>query len=66
MSFNRFKKRKNSVNNLIKHLFFGKGLQVKKIVLGKARGIKMYVDPAYKFQRIIGADEREIQSLFVN
>ncbi len=66
MSFNRFKKRKNSLNNLIKHLFYGKGLQQKRIIFGKAKGIKMYVDPAYKFQRIIGADEREIQSLFVN
>lgn len=26
----------------------------------------MYVDPAYKFQSIIGADEREVQPLFAN
>lgn len=66
MSFNKFKKRKNVFNNLIKHLLFGKGLQQKKIILGKAKGIKMYIDPTYKIQRIIGADEHEIQSLFVD
>lgn len=65
MSFNQSKKRKNNLNNFIKHVLFGKGLKQRKIIAGKARGIKMYLDPTFKFQRLIGADEREIQSLFV-
>lgn len=66
MSFNKYKKRKNVLNNFIKYILFGKGLQQKKILFGKARGIKMFINPTYKVQRIIGADEREIQSLFVH
>ena len=64
MSFNQFKKRKNKFYNLIKKFFFGKGLKPRKIVAGNANGIKMYIDPAFKFQRLIGADEFEVQSLF--
>ncbi len=66
MSFNKFKKRKNNFNNLIKHLLFGKGILNKKILFGKARGIRMNIDPAYNFQRIIGVYEFEIQSLFIH
>ena len=45
-------------------MIFGKGIQKKVILFGKARGIKMYVDTENKIQRIIGADEREIQNTF--
>jgi methyltransferase FkbM-like protein len=66
MSFNQYKKRKNKFYNYIKHLLLGKGLRERKILFGKAKGIRMYIDPDYKFQRIIGADEREIQALFID
>src|SRR5437764_713661 len=66
MSFNRFKKRKNKFYNLIKHLLFGKGLQQRKIILGKAKGIWLYVDPIYNLQRLTGAYEHEILGSFVN
>ena len=66
MSFNQSKKRKNKFNNLIKQFFFGKGLKPRRIITGKASGIQMYIDPAFKFQRLIGADELEVQSVFVN
>ena len=66
MSFNLYKKRKNNFHNFIKRLLLGKGLSERKILFGRARGIKMYINPDYKFQRLIGADEHEIQSLFVN
>jgi hypothetical protein len=66
MSFNQIKKRKNSFNNVIKHLLFGKGQQQKKIILGKAKGIRLYVDPAHNLQRLTGTYEREILSTFSN
>jgi hypothetical protein len=66
MSFNRFKKRKNKFNSLIKHLFLGKGLQDRKIIFGRAKGIHLYIDPAFNFQRITGAYEYEVQNLFVD
>lgn len=66
MSFNQHKKKKNNFYNFIKHLLLGKGLRERKILFGKAKGIRMHLDPDYKFQRIIGADEREIQGLFVD
>ncbi len=66
MSFNKYKKRKNKFYNFIKRLLLGNGLRERKILFGRARGIRMHIDPDYKFQRIIGADEREIQALFVD
>jgi hypothetical protein len=65
VSFNKYKGRKNIFNNFIKHLFFGKEIKERKIIFGKARGIKMFINPAYKIQRLIGTEEREIQNIFV-
>ena len=66
MSFNRLKKRKNRFNNLVKRVLFGKGLQQRKIILGKAKGVRLYVDPVYNLQRLTGAYEQEILATFVN
>ena len=66
MSFNKLKKRKNRFNNLVKRVLFGKGLQQKKIILGKAKGVRLYVDPVYNLQRLTGAYEHEILATFVN
>ncbi|HLK28376.1 MAG TPA: FkbM family methyltransferase [Puia sp.] len=49
----------------IKKILFGEGNQIKKILFGKAKGITMYIDLQNKIQRIMGTDEREIQSSFV-
>lgn len=65
MSLNQHKKRKNKIYNFVKKLLFGTGVRQRKIVFGKARGLTMMIDPMYKFQRLIGLDEKEIQKFFV-
>jgi hypothetical protein len=66
MSFNKYKKRTNAFNNFLKSIFFTKGLHPRKILFGKASGNKMYLDPLYKVQRILGLDEKEVQTSFLN
>jgi len=50
----------------IKKILFGDGVTLRKILFGKAKGIKMYIDAGNKTQRILGTDENEIQSCFVD
>ncbi|HVX51513.1 MAG TPA: FkbM family methyltransferase [Chitinophagaceae bacterium] len=49
----------------MKHFLFGNGVQEKRIFFGKAKGIRLCMDPNYNAQKIIGSYEHEIQSVFV-
>lgn len=65
MPFVQASKLKSHLANLIKHAIAGKGMGEKRILFGKAAGIKMCLDPAFKFQRLMGLEEKEIQHRFV-
>ncbi len=52
------------MKKIIKRLFFGKGIQERKIKFGVARGIKMKINLEHKIQRYLGLEEREVQSWF--
>jgi hypothetical protein len=52
------------MKKLIKKLVVGRGVKVREIRFGIAKGIKMQIDASSKGQRIIGLDEREIQTAF--
>ncbi len=49
----------------VKFAVFGKEIRERRILAGAARNVVMLIDPAAKTQRIVGLDEREIQSTFV-
>jgi hypothetical protein len=65
MASNLWTEGKSGFTGIIKHLFFGEGLRERKILFGKARGIKMLMNPAYRLQMMMGTYEYEIQQLFV-
>lgn len=50
----------------LKMRLLGEGLRPRRIRCGIARGLVMQIDPAAKTQRILGLDEREIQSTFLD
>ena len=52
------------MKKLIKKLFVGSGEELREIKFGVAKGIKMQIDADSKAQRILGLDEKEIQSDF--
>src|SRR5690242_1238897 len=57
---------KGRFSGMIKRLFFGKGLRERKILFGRAGGIKMLMNPASRFQVMMGTYEYEIQRLFTS
>ncbi|HVZ95244.1 MAG TPA: FkbM family methyltransferase [Chitinophagaceae bacterium] len=64
MALNQYKKRENKFKGLIKGLLFGTGVRQRTLLFGKARGLKMLIDPATKIQLLTGIYEREIQTYF--
>ena len=48
----------------LKQILFGKNNNIKKILFGKPKGILMHIDTENKVQRLLGIDEKEIQSAF--
>lgn len=65
MASNTRAKGKSRLGSMIKQLLFGKGLRQRKILFGRAAGIKMLMDPASRLQVMMGTYEYEIQRLFV-
>jgi len=57
-----------TLRNLVSRLkfaVFGRATRVRSILAGAASGLRMEIDPSAKTQRLLGLDEREIQSEFV-
>ena len=48
------------MKGLVKRLLFGSEVQPRAIWFGPAAGVRLWIDPAHKSQRILGLDEREI------
>jgi len=66
MASNLWTEGKSGFSGIIKQLLFGKSLRARKILFGRAGGIKMLMNPASRFQVMMGTYEYEIQRLFTS